>query len=65
MTAVSALLVKQHYLVDLPAGLFLGIFSYRLAFSERLENLVLLKWGSPRRSAGDVKGALTADAPKT
>ena len=34
--AVSALFVKQHYLLDLPAGLFLGIFSYRLAFSGKV-----------------------------
>lgn len=39
LTALSALFVKQHYLVDLPAGLFLGIFCYRLAFSRALDVL--------------------------
>jgi len=36
LTAISALFVKQHYMLDLPAGLILGILCYRLAFSSML-----------------------------
>lgn len=34
LIAASTLFVKQHYLLDLPAGLFLGVLGYRLAFSD-------------------------------
>ncbi len=52
LTALSALFVKQHYLVDLPAGLFLGVLCYRLAFSKSLDFLEAIKpsW-SPTRVA--------------
>jgi len=41
LTAVSAVFVKQHYLVDLPAGLLLGVLSYRLIFSRTFDFLSL------------------------
>lgn len=36
LTALSALFVKQHYLLDLPAGFVLGVSAYHLAFAESL-----------------------------
>lgn len=39
LTAVSALFVKQHYFVDIPAGLVLGAAAYRFAFSASLKVL--------------------------
>ncbi len=35
LIAASTVLVKQHYLLDLPAGFLLGAASYSLAFSKR------------------------------
>ncbi len=34
LITVSTLFVKQHYLLDLPAGLLLGVASYHLSFSK-------------------------------
>jgi membrane-associated phospholipid phosphatase len=37
LIALSALFVKQHYFIDLPAGVLLGAGCYRLAFPESFE----------------------------
>lgn len=39
LIAVSTLLVKQHYLVDLPAGALLGVLCHQAAFSRSLDVL--------------------------
>lgn len=54
LITVSTLFVKQHYLLDLPAGLLLGVASYYLSFSKIFSCLEI--GNSPLPEASRVQG---------
>ena len=53
LISVSALYVKQHYFIDIAAGLVLAVVTFRIAFSPKIFNL-----GYPRISADSSQDVL-------
>ena len=63
LIAASTLFIKQHYFIDLPAGILVGVLSHHAAFSKRMDFLDSRKTRAPAFIEASARKPLPAQAP--